>query len=307
MTRDRPFLGILMMLGFCVLAPATDALAKALTAFFPVVQLIVVRFVFQTILLAPITKQSEYGKLRDFKLTGLIIWRTLLHIFGIGMMFTALIYLPLAEAIAIAFVMPFIMLLLGRTFLNETVGFRRLTACVVGFVGTLMVVQPTFANVGWPALLPLGVAFIFALFMLTTRQVAKQIDPVALQTVSGMMASVVLVPILMAAAAFGVEFAQIPALTSGLMVALFFLGLLGTAAHLLMTWSLRFAPSATLAPMQYLEIPIATLVGWLVFRDLPNGLASAGIAVTILAGLYIIYREGRESAAVSPGESSPTT
>ena len=58
-----------------------------------------------------------------------------------------------------------------------------------------------------------------------------------------------------------------------------------------MTWSLRFAPSATLAPMQYLEIPIATLIGWLMFSDLPNGLAALGIAITCAAGLYIILRE----------------
>jgi drug/metabolite transporter (DMT)-like permease len=67
--------------------------------------------------------------------------------------------------------------------------------------------------------------------------------------------------------------------------------LLGTVAHLFMTWSLRFAPSATLAPMQYLEIPIATIIGWLIFKDLPNGLAALGICVTVAAGLYIILRE----------------
>ncbi|MEM7321422.1 MAG: DMT family transporter, partial [Pseudomonadota bacterium] len=82
------------------------------------------------------------------------------------------------------------------------------------------------------------------------------------------------------------------------------IGLLGTGAHLLMTWSLRYAPSATLAPMQYLEIPIATLFGWLIFSDLPNGLASLGICVTISAGLYIILREhstARSEAQKTPG------
>ena len=58
-----------------------------------------------------------------------------------------------------------------------------------------------------------------------------------------------------------------------------------------MTWSLRFAPSATLAPMQYLEIPAAAVIGWLVFSDFPNGLALIGIVVTVLAGLYIVMRE----------------
>jgi len=69
------------------------------------------------------------------------------------------------------------------------------------------------------------------------------------------------------------------------------IGIIGTLAHLLMTWSLRFAPSATLAPMQYLEIPFATLIGWLVFRDLPNGLAAVGISITMAAGLYVVFRE----------------
>ena len=69
------------------------------------------------------------------------------------------------------------------------------------------------------------------------------------------------------------------------------IGILGTLAHLLMTWSLRFAPSATLAPMQYLEIPVATMIGYLIFSDLPNGLAAIGIFITIASGLYIVLRE----------------
>ena len=77
---------------------------------------------------------------------------------------------------------------------------------------------------------------------------------------------------------------------------LLLLGILGTSAHLVITWSLRFAPSATLAPMQYLEIPMATLVGYAIFGELPDGLAALGIAVTICAGLYVLWREGRASA-----------
>ena len=65
-------------------------------------------------------------------------------------MFLSLRFLPLADAVAIAFVMPFIMLLLGKFVLDEEVGSRRLIACVVGFIGTLLVMQPSFAEVGWP-------------------------------------------------------------------------------------------------------------------------------------------------------------
>jgi drug/metabolite transporter (DMT)-like permease len=69
------------------------------------------------------------------------------------------------------------------------------------------------------------------------------------------------------------------------------LGIFGTVAHLLMTWSLRYAPSATLAPMQYLEIPFATAFGFLLFGDFPDDMALLGIAMTIASGLYILVRE----------------
>ena len=86
------------------------------------------------------------------------------------------------------------------------------------------------------------------------------------------------------------------------------MGLLGTFAHLLMTWSLRFAPASTLAPMQYLEIPVAAVIGYVIFSDFPDGLALAGIAVTIAAGLYIVLREravSRRSAPPSPVPAPP--
>jgi drug/metabolite transporter (DMT)-like permease len=69
-------------------------------------------------------------------------------------------------------------------------------------------------------------------------------------------------------------------------------GALGTLAHLLMTWSLRYAPSATVSPIQYVEIPIAALIGLLIFSDLPNALASFGMSLTIAAGLFTMFVEG---------------
>jgi drug/metabolite transporter (DMT)-like permease len=291
LTADRPVLGVMLMLGFCILAPMADAIAKVLGERIPVAQLVFIRFAVQAALLIPLVWASGRIWRMQGRILRLAAIRTALHIVGIGAMFTALQYLPLAEALAIAFVMPFIMLLLGRFVLNEEVGPRRLAACAVGFAGTLMVIQPSFAEVGWPALWPLLVAVVFALFMLVTRQIAKETDPVGLQAVSGVMATVALAPIIFLGDALGLAPLTFVAPIPSDWVLLVAIGLLGTAAHLLMTWSLRFAPSATLAPMQYLEIPIATVIGWFVFRDLPNGLAAFGICVTIAAGLYIIMRE----------------
>ncbi|MGD1882918.1 MAG: DMT family transporter [Paracoccaceae bacterium] len=291
MAQDRPLLGILLMLGFCLVAPMGDAVAKLLGESIPLGQLLLVRFGVQAIILIPLVWATRRAWRMRGRVLRLTFVRTLLHIIGIGAMFTALQYLPLADAVAIAFVMPFIMLLLGKYVLKEEVGARRLLACIVGFIGTLLVVQPSFAEVGWPALLPLFVAVNFSFFMLVTRQIAKETDPIGLQAVSGVMAVGLMLPILLLFSGSDVAVLTVIRPDTWEWTLLAGIGVLGTLAHLLMTWSLRYAPSATLAPMQYLEIPIATILGFLVFSDLPNVMAASGIAITIGAGLYIVLRE----------------
>ena len=286
---DRPMIGIALMLGFCLLAPLGDGIAKLLSDAVSLMTLVTARFAIQAAILVPLCAATGRSLALPPRALRLTAWRTTLHIAGIACMFTALRFLPIADAVAIAFVMPFIMLLLGKYVLGEAVGPHRLGAAVVGFAGTLLVVQPNFLAVGLAALLPMAVALIFALFMLVTRQMAKDADPIALQAVSGLMGTVALLPLLLLSGA--------PLPTDGQTWALIVtLGGVGTLAHLLMTWSLRYAPAASLAPMQYLEIPFATLIGWLMFRDLPGALASLGIAVTVAAGLYVIARERRQVA-----------
>ena len=304
MAQDRPLLGIMLMLGFCIVAPMGDAVAKLLGQSVPLGQLLLIRFAVQAVLLIPLVWAGRRLWRMRGRVLRLTILRTVLHIFGIGAMFSALQYLPLADAVAIAFVMPFIMLILGKYVLGEEVGSRRLMACAVGFAGTLMVVQPSFVEVGWPALLPLVVAVNFSVFMLVTRQIAKDTDPIGLQAVSGVMAVAIMGPLLLLFQGTELPGVALIAPDTREWALLLAIGLLGTLAHLLMTWSLRYAPSATLAPMQYLEIPVATIIGFFVFRDLPNGMAAAGICVTIAAGLYVVMRE-RAIAQNPPPPASP--
>jgi drug/metabolite transporter (DMT)-like permease len=297
MQPDRPLPGIALMLLFCVLAPLADSTAKLIGAQIALLSVVTLRFAAQVAILLPIV----WGTGRSLRLPPhawrLSLIRTLLHIAGIALMFLALRHLPLAEAIAIAYVMPFILLLLGWIFLGEEVGSRRLGACVVGFAGTLLVVQPSFADVGPPALLPLAVAVIFALFILVTRQAAQLADPIELQALNGLIALALLLPAVALVTAFDTAPALPPLSRGDLWALMAGGGALGTLAHLVMTWALRFAPSATLAPVQYLEIPFATLIGLAVFGDFPNGLALSGIAVTMSAGLYIVFRERALSRA----------
>lgn len=303
--QDHPVLGIALMIGFCVVAPMGDAVAKILGGLIPIGQLLIVRFGVQFIALLPLVVMSDRPWRMHGRVLRLTIFRTVLHLFGIGAMVTALQYLPLADAIAIAFVLPFLMLLLGRFVLGEQVGLRRIVACLVGFVGTLLVIQPSFAEVGWPALLPLVVAVNFAVFILVTRQIAKETDPIGLQMVSGAMAVAAMAVVLGLSRGTELAVLKIVTPTSYEWWLLIGIGLLGTIAHLLMTWSLRYAPSTTLAPIQYLEMPAAAILGWLIFRDFPNGLALLGIAIIISAGLYIVFRERAAARQVATTEQAP--
>lgn len=291
MRPDRPTLGIALMLAFCVTVPFADAFAKLAGATLPLVMLLAARFVVQALVLTPVSLASEGGMRLTPRLLRLTALRAVLNLTALAMIYASFRFLPLADAIAIAYVMPFILFFLGHYLMDEEVGPRRVAAAVAGFVGTLFVVQPSFAEVGWPALLPVGAAVLFAVFILVTRMIAREASPLALQAISGWLGIGMLIPVMGLGALFGITDATpVPATARewGLMVGI---GVFGTVSHLLMALSLRHAPSSTVAPVQYLEIPVAVCVGWLFFREFPNGLALFGVIVILSAGLYIVMRE----------------
>lgn len=304
---DRPLLGIALMLGFCALIPLGDAVAKILSTRIPVGQIVLARFAAQGLILAPVALMLGISLRLPSRVMPKVILRTLLQMAGITAMFMALRYLPLADAVAIAFVMPFIMLLLGKYVLKEEVGLRRLLACVVGFAGTLLVIQPSFAEVGLNALWPLAVAVIFSVFMMVTRTLARDTDPIAIQAVSGGIACLLMAGFFALGYGFSIEELNTTLPVTPELKLLALAGVLGTMAHLLMTWSLRYAPTSTLASMQYLEIPVAVFVGWLVFSELPNSIAACGIALTVAAGLYAVLRERQVNRAAREVNPAATT
>ena len=301
MSADRPVLGIALMLAFCLLAPLTDGLAKMVGGAVAVVHLVALRFAFQAAIVLPLLFATGGRLAMPRRALALVALRTALQVAGVAAMFLALRHLPLADAIAIAYVMPFIVLLFGWWVLDERVGWRRVAACITGFAGTLMVMQPSLAEVGWPALLPLAVAALFAAFVLITRHISAQVTPLQMQGAGGLIGCLMLLPAL--------PFAQ-PAAWAPLMgetrdvmlVALLAgVGVIGTLSHLALTAALKHAPAALLAPMQYLEIPAAVALGLLLFGEFPDGLALAGIAVVTGAGLYVIHRERAQARAARRG------
>ena len=279
------------MLGFCLTAPLLDVAAKLASSTVPVGQITAARFVVQCALMAPFIwiMGLSLGVAKGQVLV--LISRALLLLVATFCFIAAIRVMPLADALAIVFVAPFIVLLVGKFYLGEDVGPRRVGAALVGFVGVLFVIQPSFAAFGVVAIIPLGTAVAFAFYILVTRGLSRKMHPVALQFHTGLIASLFCVPILGLAEGSGSDLFD-PVWPSEIAwLWLFGAGFFATVSHMMMTYALSLAPSATLAPLQYFELPVATFFGYLVFADFPNKLSLTGIAIIIGAGLYMIHRE----------------
>jgi drug/metabolite transporter (DMT)-like permease len=298
MSTDRPLLGFAFAFAFCLLAPLGDALVKVVGHEAPLMVLLLSRFVAQALFLAPIVVLTSRLFRTSQRIFTLLVVRSFMHILGIGMMYISLRLLPLADAIAIVFIFPFILLVLGHFILGEKVGRQRIIACFIGFAGTLLVIQPSFVEIGVAALLPVLVAFAFSIFMLITRSLAKDYDPISMQATSGSISSLILLTIwLIAGNDFSYDMSIILPTSTHIAWLLLAIGILGSVSHLFMTIALRFAPSATIAPLQYVEIPIAAFLGWLLFSELPDGLAAIGIMITIGAGIFVLMNERKINRA----------
>ena len=288
---DKILTGVALMLGFCLTAPLLDVAAKLASSSVPVGQITAARFIIQCALMAPFIVIMRLSMHVTREQWFPLIFRALLLLFATFCFITAIRVMPLADALAIVFVAPFIVLLFGKFYLGEDVGPRRIGACLVGFFGVLFVIQPSFAAFGAVALIPLGTAVAFALYILVTRGLSRRMHPVVLQFHTGLIASMFCIPVLLLAQGSGSELLD-PVWPQGMAwLWLFGAGFFATLSHMMMTYALSFAPSATLAPLQYFELPVATLFGYLVFHDFPNALSLMGIAIIIGAGLYMIHRE----------------
>ncbi len=307
MTPDRILPGVALMLGFCATAPLIDVASKLAVQTIPVGQVTTARFIVQAAIMAPICLWLGHGLGVRRALLPRLAARAFCLIASTYCFVAAVKVMPIADALAIAFVEPFLLLLLGRAIFGDEVGPRRIAACAVGFAGSLLVIQPSFAAFGAVALLPLGTALFFALYMLATRGLSRHMHPVPMQFQTANVAMAMCLPIMVLADGRGWATLD-PVWPTGL--DWLWLGAVGAAsalAHLLMTYALRLAPSATLAPLHYLEIISAAALGYLVFGDFPNALTWTGIGIITASGLYIIARERRTAAIGRQGVAAPST
>ena len=292
MTRDTTLRGIVLMLIFCMIAPLLDVASKlAAEGGIPVGQITTARFVVQGALMLPVLLVMGLPLRLSPRALGFTFLRAAFLVLSTYSFVSGIAVMPVADALAIAFVEPFILLILGSFIFGDQVGPRRIAACAVGFCGALLVIQPSIQVFGLVALWPLGTAFAFAFYMLVTRAISAWMHPVAMQVHTSWTGVVLCLPVLLLADGSGIATLD-PVWPDGLnWIWLFGVGFWAAVSHMAMTYALKYAPSATLAPLHYSEIVVAVILGYAIFGDFPNPLTWAGIAIIVSSGLYIIHRE----------------
>ena len=270
-----------MALAFFVFA-AADTQAKFLTGSFHPVQIVWTRQLglLTGVLVLLILKGPSILKTRY---PGLQVLRGMLAVFSATAFIFALRYVPLADAVAVTFVAPFMVTIMGALFLGEKVGLRRWSAVTIGFIGTLIVIRPGLGVVHPAVFLVLVAATAFALRQILSRVLAA-LDRTATTVAYTAIASVLLLsaplPFFWKAPEAGWELA----LLVGMAVC-------AAVGELLVIRALEIAQVIVLAPVHYSLIIWGTFYGWLVFDQLPDRWTWLGAAIIVATGLYILGRE----------------
>jgi drug/metabolite transporter (DMT)-like permease len=269
-----------MLLATCAFG-CLDTMSKLLVQHYPAPALVWLRYLLQTLVMAAIFLPRMGPRLVRTSSPGLQVLRGLLLIGASIVFVVALGYMQIAEASSITFLAPIIVALAGGPLLGERVSARTWLALAGGFIGVLLIIRPGGADFSWSHLLPLGCAFCFAGYQILTRKLAGHDDPITTLFYPGLVACVIIPPV------FPTTAFALPTepLHAALIAAI---GVLGAIGHFFLIRAHALAPATLLAPFGYAQLVVVLILGWLVFGQLPDGLALAGMALVASSGLALI-------------------
>jgi drug/metabolite transporter (DMT)-like permease len=247
-------------------------------------QVIWARYFFQFALMLLLIPRLGFAGLLWTRRPGVQITRGLLLTIATYCMITAISIVPLADAYTITFIAPLLVTLLSIPLLKERVGWRRLSAVVVGFAGVLIVFRPIAAPVDWAMLLPLITAGCFAVYQILTRKVSYD----SRETAFMMLFYLAWVGTAVMTAIVPYHWRPVAAGDWAWMIGM---GALGAAGHLILIRALTIAPASLLSPFIYSQIVWALTIGYFWFDDVPNVWMLIGCTVIVGSGLFIFYRE----------------
>jgi drug/metabolite transporter (DMT)-like permease len=285
--HHRPVLGILLKLASVVLLSGMSASVKALGKDIPSGEIIFIRGVIAVCVLAIIAWRSDglhLLKTRNWRSHAL---RSLSGTASMFFLFAALTMIPLADVTAISFTQPMFLTVLAMVFLGERIHRFRWTALGIGFLGVLIMVGPyvSFTEASSAgALTALGAAMFSALAMMFLRGMSGGEHAITITFYFSLT-------FMVCGGLTVVQGWPMPTPEQWVLIAL--AGLFGVFGQLLMTFSYRYAEASTIAPLDYTNIIMAVILGYLIFGEIPALSVWIGAPLVIGAGLIILWREYR--------------
>jgi drug/metabolite transporter (DMT)-like permease len=275
----HPLRGILMIMTAVAMFTMMDSMAKYLSRFYPVPGIVWARYAFHLLFVVMILGPRMRLRLVHTRHLGLQIVRGMLVAASSMFFFSALKFMPMAEASSISFIAPMLATLLGVFLLNEKVDPARWVAVAAGFIGVLIIIRPGSGIFSWAAALPLATAASFASYQILTRRLAGIDSPYTSLFYSGVVGTVML------AAVLPFQWTTPKTVVHALM--LLAIGFMGGLSHLILIRAYDQASVSTLAPFSYTQLIWVIGMGYVAFGDFPDHWSLIGIAVIMASGIYI--------------------
>jgi drug/metabolite transporter (DMT)-like permease len=294
---DRPLRGIALILVSTVFLGTSDATSKYLSSTLPSIEIAWIRFLVFALIMVPAmlpasplfalqTQRPVLQLMRGMALLG----SSLLFISGLR-------FLPIAEASATGFVSPLFVTALSIFFLGEKVGFRRWLATAIGLTGVMIILRPGTSAFHPAAFFPVVSALSWACMLIMTRMMSGQERVLVTMTYSSIVGFAILSAM--------VPFVWVTPSWHDIMFGVI-IGLASTAGQWIVVLAFRYADASVLAPFSYTQLLWVSLLGFLIFGEVPDVWTVIGAAFVVASGLYTAHRERvRHSQLVALAELSP--
>jgi len=277
--KSNVLIGIVFLCLGLLIVPVNDALAKYLSSDLKILEIIWARFFGHFILLVPIAYYLKGNSGFFNAATKPQFTRGLFIFLGTAFFYIAITEIPLANALSLLLVAPIIVVVLSSFILKERITLLKIICVLIGFVGTLLVIQPGFTDFNLYSLYALISGLFYAMYLIYTRKVNFSSDSIvtlSYSTIPGAIIMTLLIPF---------YWESIPNLSQIIIMGC--IGPVVIVSHFFFIKAYQYAEASTLAPIHYFEIVSNVLISVLFFKDIPTIAVSIGIMCIISSGVLI--------------------
>ena len=289
---------LLMLLGMAAFA-LNDTIGKWLVADYGVAQVILLRSLAAGLMMAPFFLRGKgvVARVKSAPRPGLQALRAICATAEVFCFYLAVFYMPLVDVMAFWMAAPIYVVAVSPLLLGERVSAKTWTAVAVGFAGVLILLAPSLQVSGLGVLFALLGTAAFAAMVILGRSLRETPDRdlVLFQLAAATLAGLVLAP-----------FDWQPVRSLSDLGLLFLLGVVATAAHMLVTRSMKLADASVVAPLQYSLLVWGALLGFVVFGDVPATGMIAGAALIVGSGLIVLRRSSRDDKSATTEATAPS-